>query len=80
MFTLSLQPTEAAQHWTDKGIAWLVAAFFSFGAMGCNFLGWTGRRREESDEVPDNAHETFWTSLKSQCDAKGISIPQGLPA
>jgi hypothetical protein len=36
-------------------------------------------RREES-ETPDNAHETFWTSLKSQCDAKGISIPQGLPA
>lgn len=41
MFTLTLRPTEEAQHWTDKGIAWLVAAFFSFGAMGCNFVGWS---------------------------------------
>lgn len=49
MFTLSLQPTEAAQHWTNKGVAWLVAAFFAFGAMGCNFVGWGVPRRHETE-------------------------------
>lgn len=55
MFTLSLQPTEAAQHWTNKGVAWLVAGFFAFGAMGCNFVGFGipgGRRREEDASEP----------------------------
>lgn len=40
MFTLTLDPTEEAQHWTDKGVAWLVALFLTFGAMGANFIGW----------------------------------------
>lgn len=47
MFTLTLDPTEEAQHWTDKGVAWLVALFFTFGAMGANFLGWNGRTSKD---------------------------------
>jgi hypothetical protein len=49
MFTLSLDPSQAAQHWTNKGVAWLVAAFFAFGAMGCNFVGFgvPGPRKED---------------------------------
>lgn len=34
-FTMSLKPDQASQHWTNKGISWLLAALFSFGAMGC---------------------------------------------
>lgn len=49
MFTLSLEPTEAAQHWTDKGLSWLVAAFFAFGAMGCNIVGYSPSKRRDED-------------------------------
>jgi hypothetical protein len=51
MFTLSLAPTAEAQHWTNKGVAWLVAAFFAFGAMGCNFVGWGIPRGRESETI-----------------------------
>jgi hypothetical protein len=75
MFTLSRTPTEDAQHWTDKGVAWLVAAFFSFGAMGCNWIGWgtpsggggSSRRREDST-VKD-----AFANLKPQSTAVTVS-------
>lgn len=61
IFTLSLQPTAAAQHWTDKGVAWLVAAFFAFGAMGCNFVGFgiPGRRLEQAADAFDDFIENM---------------------
>lgn len=52
MATFSLEPSKEAQHWTDKGVNWMVAAFFAFGAMGSNFLGWhVGRSRREEDGI-----------------------------
>lgn len=59
MFTLTLDPTVEAQHWTDKGVAWLVALFFTFGAMGANFLGWNARTNREItvDGSEDNHDE-----------------------
>lgn len=80
MFTMSLQPTEAAQHWTDKGVAWLVAAFFSFGAMGCNFLGWSHKGRREEEVPHEEARETFLATVKRLADAKGASMPGAITA
>lgn len=72
MFTLSLAPTAEAQHWTNKGVAWLVAAFFAFGAMGCNFVGFgvPGRRdgaKVKLDEFLENVqrHMPAGTQLKA---------------
>lgn len=80
MFTLSLQPTEAAQHWTDKGVAWLVAAFFSFGAMGCNFLGWSHKGRKEDDVPHNEARETFMATVKRLAADRGTSMPKAIAA
>lgn len=69
MFTLSLAPTEAAQHWTNKGIAWLVAAFFAFGAMGCNFVGFgiPGQRKDHETKGATEAQPapTQMTKMRS---------------
>lgn len=35
VFTLSLDPSKEAQHWTNTSVGWLVALFLTFGAMGC---------------------------------------------
>ena len=66
MFTLSLAPTEAAQHWTNKGIAWLVAAFFAFGAMGCNYVGWgmPARREDETQGRSEVASQPAPTQMR----------------
>lgn len=50
VFTLSLSPSEAAQHWTAKGVAWIVAGFFALGAMGCNIVGWGASKAQGSRE------------------------------
>jgi hypothetical protein len=71
MFTLSLDPTVEAQHWTDKGVAWLVALFFTFGAMGANFLGWTGAaaKHKAEDDQPramTETHAKIHDAMKAQ--------------
>jgi hypothetical protein len=40
VLTRSLRPSAEAQHWTDTGVSWLVAAFFALGAIGCNLVGY----------------------------------------
>jgi len=71
MFTLSLQPTEAAQHWTNKGVAWLVAGFFAFGAMGCNFVGFgvPGSRKTSPHGRPEAFTEPAPTQTRSMATA-----------
>jgi hypothetical protein len=59
MFTLSLDPTVEAQHWTDKGVAWLVALFFTFGAMGANFLGWNTKTTEATTRAMTETHRAI---------------------
>jgi hypothetical protein len=80
MFTLSLAPSTEAQHWTDKGVSWLVAAFFAFGAMGCNWVGWTSSRRREhfpqgrpeAQPAPTQILDDFITNMNRH-------IPKGVP-
>lgn len=85
MFTFSLDPTEAAQHWTHKGVNWMVALFFALGAMGCNAIGFgafsPSKRRETfppraaggSEPAPTrNPLEDFIANLNRH-------VPQGLP-
>lgn len=78
MFTLSLAPSTEAQHWTDKGVSWLVAAFFAFGAMGCNWVGWTAgaRRRDDFPQGRPEAHSEPAPTLSSPIAPRTEQAPR----
>jgi hypothetical protein len=82
VFTLSLEPTVAAQHWTDKGVNWMVAAFFAFGAMGCNFLGWHAAKKSDDDTIdpPPSAKAPVTPTHNPQTRAPQHRALAGIPA
>lgn len=49
LLTLSLDPSDTAQRWTGKGVAWLIVLFMVAGALGFNSLG---HLSDEIQEVP----------------------------
>jgi hypothetical protein len=38
--TMSLEPTDKAEKWTGRGVAWMITLFLVFGALGFNALGY----------------------------------------
>jgi len=77
MFTISLDPSEAAQHWTDKGVTWLVALFLTFGAMGCNFIGWNGSVTGGKASAP---RSVAMTETRAKIEDRYEEIKAGQPS
>jgi len=76
MVSLSREPTENAKHWTDKGVAWLIAAFFTFGAMGCNYFGFGSRSPDpEPNREGTPADSTNWQNILANA-----GLADGAPA
>jgi hypothetical protein len=48
LFTLSREPSEAAQHWTDQWLMVAIGAVITFASQFFNILGWVGDRSAKS--------------------------------
>jgi hypothetical protein len=81
LFTLSLTPSATAMHWTDKGINWLIAFFFAFGAIGCNNIGFSGagsvddRRTADAGRVEHDVYAGSDNRIDRSAQVDPISVP-----
>jgi hypothetical protein len=49
--TMKLDPSETAQKWTGRGVAWMITLFLVFGALGFNSLGYAKDDGQKEDEL-----------------------------
>jgi hypothetical protein len=91
MFTLSMQPSADAMHWTDKGINWMVALFFVVAPAIFNFLGFesttdsprarprakAGAQREDAPSVPQVSRAPLLEQMEAP---KPLSVAKVIPA
>lgn len=62
--TMQLEPSDKAQKWTGRGVAWMITLFLVFGALGFNALGYAKDDAETAEPKIDrddkgNIHVTM---------------------